>query len=141
MLEDILESNQKSAVLAFFLLSPERAFSIKELSKRLHMSESNMQSILREFSKYSFTTQFSRDKQVLHIVNPRHKLLPEIKLSLTKNQRRLDDELFTAIGKLGEINGAFLSGVFTGQPQLPVDLLLVGKINLTKLTFSRPARK
>ncbi len=133
MLEDILESNHKSAVLAFFLLSPERAFSLKELSKRLHIPEASLRAVFKSFAKYSFITTFSRDKQQLYIVNQKHKLLPEIKLALMKNQKRLDDELFAAIGKLGEISGAFLSGIFAGLPQLPVDLLLVGKINLTKL--------
>lgn len=132
-LQEILESNQKSSVLAFFLLSPERSFSIKELSKRLVLSESVVAGILREFEKYSFVTAFSRDKQLLYIINPKHKLLPEIRHSLVKNQRVVEDELFGAIRKLGEIQGAFLSGVFTGQPQLPVDLLLVGKISLSKL--------
>ncbi len=84
----------------------------------------------------------SRDRQMLYIVNPKHKLLPEIKLSLTKNQKRIEDELFAAVKKLGEIQGAFLSGAFTGQPQLPVDLLLVGKISLTKLdTFLQNCKK
>ncbi len=68
--------------------------------------------------------------------------MPEIKLSVTKNHKALKDELFVAIKKLGEIQGAFLSGAFTGQPQLPVDLLLVGKINLTKLDlFLQNCRK
>lgn len=133
MLEDILESNLKSDLLAFFLLSPERSFSIKELSKRLHFSESSLLTALREFEKYSFINAFSRDKQTLYIINPKHKLLPEIKTSLIKNQKPNVDELFVAVKKLGDIQGAFLSGAFTGLPQLPVDLLLVGKISLTKL--------
>jgi len=133
MLEDILESNHKSEVLAFFLLAPERSFSIKELSKRLHISDSILQGILKEFDKFSVIISFMREQQMLYIINQKHKLLPEIKLSVTKNHKALEDELFIAIRKLGEIQGAFLSGALTGQPQLPVDLLIVGKINLTKL--------
>jgi hypothetical protein len=34
---------------------------------------------------------------------------------------------------LGEVKAAFLSGVFTGYPNLPVDILLVGKVSLKKL--------
>ncbi len=132
-LSDILESKQKSATLAFLLLAADRAFSVKELAKRLHLSERVMQSVLREFEKISLVTAFSRDRHMFYIVNQKHKLLPEIKQSLLKNQKRFEDELFTSIKKLGEIKGAFLSGVFTGQPQLPVDLLLVGKISLGKL--------
>lgn len=132
-ISDILESKQKSATLAFLLLAEERAFSVTELSKRLRIPDRVMQSVMREFEKISLVNAFSRDRHLFYIVNQRHKLLPEIKQSLLKNQKSFDDELFTSIKKLGEIKGAFLSGVFTGQPQLPVDLLLVGKVNLGKL--------
>ncbi len=132
-LSDILESKQKSSTLAYLLLSADRGFSVKELAKRLHFSERVMQSVLREFEKISLVTAFSRDRHLFYIVNHKHKIIPEIKQSLLKNQRSFEDELFTSIKKLGEIKGAFLSGVFTGQPQLPVDLLLIGKISLGKL--------
>jgi hypothetical protein len=133
MLADILESNQKTAVLAFFLLAPERSFSLKELSKRLHISDKVLVNILREFDELSLIEVFRKDNSELFIINQKHKLLPQIKLSVVKNQKPYEDELFNAVKKLGEIKGAFLSGVFTGQPQLPVDILLVGKINLNKL--------
>lgn len=60
--------------------------------------------------------------------------MPEIKASLLKNGVKYQDELFSAIKKLGVVRAAFLSGLFTGYPNLPVDLLLVGKINLQKLS-------
>ncbi len=119
MLADVLESNQKSSVLAFFLLATERSYSTKELTKRLSLSEKTLQSILEEFEKLSLLNSFVRGKEELFIINQKHKLLPEIKLSLVKNQKPYEDELFSAIRKLGDIQGAFLSGVFTGQPQLP----------------------
>ncbi len=142
MLTDILESNQKTAVLAYFLLAPERSFSFKELSKRLHISDKVLVNILREFDELSLIQVFRKEKTELFIINQKHKLLPQIKLSLVKNQKPYEDELFLAIKKLGEIKGAFLSGVFTAQPQLPVDILLVGKINLNKLdTFLQNCKK
>lgn len=130
---DILDSKYGSTLLAFLLLAPARSFSAKELSKRLHISEKILSNALREFVDDSMLTQFSRGKNRLFIINQKHKLFPEIKTSLAKNQKPYEDELFIAIKKLGEVKAAFLSGVFTGQPQLPVDLLLVGKISLTKL--------
>ncbi|MDQ3018564.1 MAG: hypothetical protein M3Q64_01695 [bacterium] len=133
LLADILESNQKSTVLAFLLLSTERSYSAKELTKRLHLSEKVLSNVLEEFEKLSLVYSFERGKETLYIINQKHKLLPEIRLSLVKNQKPYEDELFSAIKKLGEIQGAFLSGAFTGQPQLPVDILLVGKISLTRL--------
>lgn len=138
---DILDSKYGSELLAFLLLAPTRAFSAKELSKRLKISDRILSGVLKEFIDDSMVKQFSRGKDKLYIVNTKHKLLPEIKTSLAKNQKPYEDELFGAIKKLGEVKAAFLSGAFTGQPQLPVDLLLVGKVNLTKLdTFLKQCK-
>ena len=138
---DILDSKHGSALLALLLLSPVRSFSIKELAKRLHTSERVLKYVLPEFVEDSMLKQFYRGKDRLYIINTKHKLLPEIRDFLIKNQRAYEDELFAAINKLGEIKAAFLSGAFTGQPQLPVDLLLVGKVSLTKLdTFLKQCK-
>lgn len=130
---DILDSKHGSELLAFLLIAPERSYSIKELGKRLHLSEKVLTKLLREFMDDSMVKPFTRDRAKLYIVNPKHKLLPEIRASLARNQKPYEDELFSAINKLGEVKAAFLSGAFTGQPQLPVDLLIIGKVNLTKL--------
>lgn len=130
---DILDSKHGSELLAFLLLAPQRSYSAKELSKRLHMTDRVLAPLLREFLNDSMIKQFTRDRSKLYIVNQRHKLLPQIKASLARNQKTYEDELFGAIQKLGEVKAAVLSGAFTGQPQLPVDLLLVGKISLAKL--------
>lgn len=130
---DILDSKHGSDLLAFLLLAPCRSFSAKELAKRLHISEKTLHSLLHEFLQDSMIKQFTRDRVKLYIINSKHKLLTDIKISLVKNQKSYEDELFIAINKLGEVKAAFLSGIFTGQPQLPVDLLIVGKVNLSKL--------
>lgn len=130
---DILDSKHGSELLAFLLLAPARCYSAKELCKRLKISDRILSGLLREFLQDNMIKVFTRDRTKLYIINLKHKLLPEIKTSLVKNQKAYEDELYTAINKLGEVKAAFLSGAFTGQPQLPVDLLLVGKISLIKL--------
>lgn len=129
----ILDSNSQSGVLAFFLMSQPRSFSTRELAKRLQMTERRLLPILRTFERLSLISTFRKDRHNFYIINPKHKLLPVIKQSLVKNQPNFEDELFGAIKKLGEVKAAFLSGVFAAQPQLPVDLLLVGKVNQKKV--------
>src|SRR3954471_8115200 len=130
----ILESNQQSGVLPFFLIAPPRSFSTRELSKRLNISERSLVPILRIFERLNLISTFRKERHNFYIINLKHKLLPQIRLSLLKNQAHFEDELFSTIKKLGEIKAAVLSGVFTAQPQLPVDLLLVGKVNLKRLS-------
>lgn len=130
---DILDSDHGSELLAFLLLAPARSYSSKELAGRLHITEKTLSPLLQEFLDDSMIKQLIRDGSKLYIINQRHKLLPEIRNSLVKNQKAYEDELFVAIAKLGEVKAAFLSGALTGNPELPVDLLIVGKVNLSKL--------
>lgn len=138
---DLLESKNSSELLAFLLMAPARSYSAKELAKRLHTSEGKLARTLHQFVEHSMLKQFTRERTKLYIINQKHKLLPEIKQSLAKNQKPYEDELFAAITKLGEVKAAFLSGALTGNPELPVDLLLVGKISLSKLdTFLKQCK-
>lgn len=138
---DILDSTYGSELLAFLLLAPARVYSSKELAERMQITQSSLDILLKEFLEDSMIRQFVSDRSKLYIINHKHKLLPEIRASLVKNQKPYEDELFHAINKLGEIKAAFLSGVLTAQEQLPVDLLLVGKVNLTKLdTFLKQCK-
>ena len=133
MLQEIIDSSAKSRIVPFLLLATERSYSLIELSRRLGIPVSKLKSELKDLIKLTLVRSFSKNNQTYFMINSKHKSLADLKHSLTKNQKRFEDELFFAIRRLGEIKAAFLSGLFTGNPQLPVDILLVGKPNLHKL--------
>jgi hypothetical protein len=142
MLAEILNSNHKTALVSFLLLAPPRAYSPRELSRRLRIPESSLAALLSQFEKLSMVSRFSKGNHRYYMVSQKHKLLAELRPYLTKHQRPYEDELFVAIRRLGKVRAAFLSGIFTGQPQLPVDILIVGKISLAKLDkFLHSAKK
>ncbi len=133
MLEEIIDSKVDSAVLSFFLVAPARSFSALEISKRLRLPYGKTAHSLNKLSLHGQLKGFSKKAKKYYLVNRNYKLLPQIKDFLLKNGPKYQDELFSAIRRLGEVKAAFLSGIFTGYPNLPVDLLLVGRINLKKL--------
>ena len=138
---DILDSDHGSELLAFLLLAPMRSYSAKELAGRLQITEKILSSLLQEFLDDSMIKQLIRDGSKLYIINKRHKLLPEIRTSLAKNHKPYEDEFLLTIAKLGEVKAAFLSGALTGNPELPVDLLIVGKVTPLKLdTFLKQCK-
>ena len=142
MLEDIIDSKSDSAVLAFFLAAPERSFSVMEISKRLGLKGATAKHSLNVLAAEGIVKTFAKKGKRYFLINSKYKLLPEIKNLRDKKAPPYKDELFDAIKRLGEIKAAFLSGVFTGYPTLPVDLLLVGKVNLNKLAnFLKAAEK
>jgi DNA-binding MarR family transcriptional regulator len=133
MLKDIFDTKNEAAVLTLFLSAPVRSFGTIELGKRLNLSSPKLTSILNQFVKEGYIKKFTKRGISYFLVNERNKELAEVKKSFLRNKLYFQDELFASIKKLGDVKAAFLSGVFTGNPELPVDLLLVGKANLTKL--------
>ncbi len=142
MLEDIIDSKSDSAVLSLFLAAPARSFSILEISKRLHLPYMKAAHSLGKLALAGVLKAFSKKSKRYYIINYRYKLLPEIQKHWKKSGSKYQDELFLAIRRLGKIKAAFLSGLFCGHSGLPVDLLLVGKVNLKKLSeFLKSAEK
>lgn len=142
MLKDIFESKTESAILAFFLAAPMRSFSVLEISRRLKQPYLKSARALNRLAAAGPLNVFTKKGKKYFLINHRYNLLPEIKNILLKSFPKYQDELFIAIKKLGNIRAAFLSGIFTGYANLPVDLLLVGRVNLKKLhEFLKAAEK
>ncbi|MDE2312105.1 MAG: hypothetical protein KGJ93_03410 [Patescibacteria group bacterium] len=131
MLQELIDSKDTAALLALFLAAPPRAFSIFELSRRLRLSHGQAAHGLNRLVKEGLVHSFTKRNKKYFLLNERTKLLPELKKF--GRGHGYQDELLLAIKRLGEIKAAFLSGVFTGYPNLPVDVLLVGRANLRKL--------
>ena len=133
MLEAIINSKDDSVILAFLLAAPARAFSIIEISRRLKLSHGKAAHALNKLADAGLLKGFAKKGKKYYLLNQRYQLLPDIRKQMGR-PGGYQDELFGAIKRLGEVKAAFLSGIFCGQPSLPVDLLLVGKINLKKLS-------
>lgn len=133
MLEDILNSKSDAAVLSFFLAAPERSFSPLEISKRIRLKYLKTVHTLNKLVLHGQLKSFNKRGKKYYLINSRYKLLPAIKEYLLKNGPKYQDELFLAIRGLGDVRAAFLSGLFVGHSTLPVDLLIVGRVNLKKL--------
>ncbi len=134
MLEDIVDSKIDSGTLSFFLSAPERAFSVLEVSKRLDMPNLKTAHSLNKLVVLGPIKTFSKKGKKYYMLNSKYRLLEQMRLFWEKSGIKYQDELFSAIKRLGEVSAAFLSGIFSGHPNLPVDLLIVGKVNLNKLS-------
>lgn len=141
MLEDIINSKTSSKVLAFYLAAPARSFSIFEISRRLRIPYLKTSHVLNGLVEKRVLKRFTKKGKKYYILNSRYLLLPELRKNF-KKVSKYTDELIEAVKKLGNIRAAFLSGIFTGYGNLPVDILLVGKVNLQKLdAFLKSAEK
>lgn len=133
MITEILDSKYKSIIVPFLLLATPRTYSLIELSKRLSIPQAKLKTEMQGLAKLGIIKTYQKNKQSFYAINQKHKALLDLKHSLGKANKKFEDELFSAIKKLGEIKAAVLSGIFTGNMQLQVDILLVGKPNLNRL--------
>lgn len=133
MLEDILNSKVDSFILGFFLAAPERSFSVKEISKRLRIPYLKASRSLNRLVRQNLLKSFAKRAKKYYYINKKNPLLSELRGYLKTKGPKYKDELLSAVKRLGKIRAAFLSGIFTGYGNLPVDILLVGKVNLKKL--------
>lgn len=134
MLEEIVDSKIDSSTLSFFLSAPERSFAVLEISKRLGLSYLKAAHSLGKLVTLGPVKMFTKKSKKYYILNDKYKLLEQMRAFWQKSPVKYQDELFLAIRRLGDVKAAFLSGLFCGQPNLPVDLLIVGRVNLDKMS-------
>lgn len=126
MLEQVLDSEFSSMVLAFLLLAPPRAFSDRELCGRLGITAQKMQASLIELLENGYVKCYEEKDVTWCIVDLKNPVLLDVQKGLLKTTKPLQDEFYSAAKKLKGVKALVLSGVFVGKPELPVDLFLVG---------------
>ncbi|MDP3741382.1 MAG: hypothetical protein Q8R08_03605 [bacterium] len=128
MLENLLNTKLKKKLLGIFFTLPDRSFSIFELRQITGTSNQLIQKSLREFAGLQVIAASSRSQKRYFKVNPRFKLYDEL-LDLIKGSGydNVEDGVVKLVKKLSNVKLAILSGIFTSQPQVSVDLLLIGE--------------
>lgn len=125
MLENFLNSKLKNELLGILFAHPERSFSIVELRAMTGTSMPRLRETLREFRSGDVVDTAARAQIRFFRIN-RHFALYDELMDLVKGpEPKVRDEIGKAIKRIPNLKLAVLSGVFTLQPRLPVDLLLV----------------
>jgi hypothetical protein len=133
MISDVFKSKTESIVLGFFLAAPRRSFSITEISKRMRLPFFKASFSLNKLASAGVLKNFTKKGKKYFFINAKNPFFSEMDSMAKKAGPKYNDELFSAVKRLGKLKAAFLSGIFTGYSNLPVDILLVGRVNLKKL--------
>ena len=133
LLSEIIDSKSQGPLLAFLLVSPVRSFTPKELAVRLKATPQSMLSALKTLESHNIVKSFSKSGTKFFMLNLKHVQVPVMRTELMRGQKPWQDELLVSLNKVGTLSGVFLSGIFVGRSDSPVDLLLVGKVQAPKL--------
>ncbi len=130
--QSLLEDTPEGDVVSFLLLAPPRTFSARELGERLDMKPNRLLDALERLVDGGQVLTCTRRSIQYYYLNPKHKFYPLIREKLLRKGLKYEDELYLAIKKMGA-SFAYLSGLFVGMPELPVDVLLVGDFDQKKI--------
>lgn len=126
MLENLLNTKPKKKVLSVFFAHPKRSFSIQELHSTAGVSTRAASEAVRELLRADVIGFALKNRQRLFRANSRFALYQELGDLLAGDAKRDYDLVSKILKKIPNAKLVILSGVFTMQPNLPVDLLVVG---------------
>jgi DNA-binding Lrp family transcriptional regulator len=127
-LEELLKYPKESWVVGYLATAPSRAHSKTELAKKLKLKPQVVTEVCKNLAEKGWIKFVNADTtEALYAYNLKYQPAKELRAGLLKGKATPEDDLILGIKKLGKIKAAFLSGIFTGQKNAPVDLLLVGK--------------
>lgn len=136
ILDKILESKSKTNLLNFFMSSNERSFYIGELGKTV--GGRNLHFDLNYFVRQGIVSSFIHKGRRYYHKNRKSSVYEQARSRKIKFSKRYGDELLKFLKGISGLKLAVLSGLFTGELRLPVDVLFVGALSrrvLEKFAF------
>ncbi len=159
MLEQLFGSRTRTKLLRLFLMNPERAFFIRELTRLI---DTQINSVRRELQNLlesgviresAVVASISDNTQTLDTGAKRKKkeasdkqpkkyfqvnndfvLHDELQALFAKSPRLIQKTLESELESLGAVDYAVLTGFFVDRDDVPVDLLIVGSVLRSRLS-------
>jgi len=105
-----------------------RSFHPEELRRALGEPGAVVVGNLKFLAKQSFLRSIERRGEIYYRINPRYPYLDELKgVLLKKSPVKVRDVVAGNLERLNRVTMVVLTGLFTGELQMPTDLVIVGK--------------
>lgn len=133
MLKALFSSMARVKLLKLFLLSDEgKEFFVRELTRELDEQINSIRRELHNLEKIKMLTSKSRNRKKYYKINPSFPVLKEMR-SIFQKAESMPVKILKKIEKMGRLDLLVLTGSFVGEKG-NVDLVVVGKLDKTKLT-------
>ena len=135
MLEALFSSRVRVRLLTIFLLNPDSGFHARALAPMVGAQYSAVWKELKNLEQAGLLFSESSASSKAYYVNARFSILPELRLIILKTAG-VGDMIHRELEGIGQIEAAFVYGSFAAGDagsQSDIDLMLVGKIDLTRL--------
>jgi predicted nucleotidyltransferase len=135
MLEALFSSRVRVRLLTIFLLNPDTRFHARVLAKMVGAQYSGVWKELKNLEQAGLLFSESSAIFKAYFVNSRFSILPELRSIILKTAGA-GDMIRRELEGIGQMEVAFVYGSFAAgdaDRQSDIDLMLVGKIDLTRL--------
>jgi len=136
MLEQLFGSQTRIKLLHVFLSNPEEKYFVRELTRAL---DSQINAVRRELENLEdlgiimiVEEGEEKSRRKFYQSNSKFVLFPELKSIFQKSQFLLEKKFAKAMKRIGKIYYLALTGSFVGDKNIPIDVLVVGRINKNK---------
>ncbi len=134
ILENLFGSRLKARMLRFFLLNPERDYSVAEVAKKNMLKVSEVRKEIKNLKKIKFVNERNRKRRKFYYLNPGFIFKSELKSLVAKSNAYPQCNILKKIKSVGNVKLAVVSGVFLDCPKSKADMILaVDSVNRRKL--------
>lgn len=145
MIDQLFGSKTRVKLLYLFLSNPNRSFFVREITRKVDEQINSVRRELGNLLSIGIITSEKSDNKLYYEVNQKFEHYDALRMLFGKkskgatkaiqevDEKDEDDSLAGRIAKLGTVSAAVLSRSFTRDMRSPVDLLIVGSVNKTKL--------
>lgn len=141
MLDAIFSSVSRVKILNFLLLSTDKKFQLKSLTRDLNLTPSSVRHELDNLSKFGLVVEENgpeekeekpgkknKPNKKYFYINTGFILYPEIKALFVKAQILFSQKFISGLQKICQPKFLALTGLFTNYPEARTDLLVVGTV-------------
>jgi len=134
-LEKIFGSRTRVKVITLFTTGINRPYYVREIARAVDERLNAVRRELDILSKIDMLHSYESKRRKYFVVNQKFHFLEELTSIMTKAGPKVEDSLFKNIARIGDVQFACASGVFTNAETSPTDLFIIGDIDETKLGY------
>lgn len=132
-IEDLFSDVNKLRVIKFFIRNSENFFEKTEIAKRLNVRRDIIEKQVKRLASDNFLKAKRSGKVAQYALNDKFYIYPEVKNLVNKAIPMDDDDLILKLQGIGKVQMALIAGVFINSEDSRADMVIVGKINPSKL--------
>lgn len=141
MFEQLFGSKTRVKLLSLFLNNPGRPFYVREITRKIDEQINSVRRELSNLLSIGIIKSDSSDNKLYYEVNTEYEFysqlhgifsqLPETNKDIAETKE--EDHIAKRLRAVGKVELAFLTGSYTRQPHVSVDLVVVGDVNKAAL--------